>query len=198
MSTSMFHIPGVIPSSLKFPEASVTVRSTRSPCVARTDAPGITWPSDLTVPVCATAIAHERTPASKTIRIQSVTNFCRQRGSRAAINYCFFNSSSRGPRPLSAVSFIVLPETVPSYLVVNLPLSPNSRVSSNMTLSPMTIPFSILIDRPTALHSTGELRSVDLKRERLRSPFAPCLTHPLPVQVSAERHHGRDREQSEQ
>src|SRR5580658_404734 len=62
--------------------------------------------------------------------------------------YCLVRTTSRGPRPLSALSFIVVPETVPEYLVVILPLSPMSCVTSNITLSPSTFPLLISTGPP--------------------------------------------------
>src|SRR4051812_9432019 len=67
----MVHAPGVISASLKSPLASVRVVRMRSPCVARTVAPGNGCPSDFTVPDCACASENEptkrATPASTRI-----------------------------------------------------------------------------------------------------------------------------------
>ncbi len=51
MLTSTFHRPAVVPSTRNAPFSSVTVSRIRSPCVAFTVAPGMAWPSALTIPV---------------------------------------------------------------------------------------------------------------------------------------------------
>src|ERR1041385_4893312 len=83
MSASITHAPGVMPSKWKAPLSSVSVTKLRSPCVARTVAPGTDWPPAFTVPDWANAVA-SKTNGRLTARSTRILN-TRTESSRSAM-----------------------------------------------------------------------------------------------------------------
>src|ERR1700759_242046 len=100
--------------------------------------------------------------------------------------YCLVRVMSRGsPRPVSTLSVIVVPDTVPVYFEVNLPLSPMSRVTSNDTLSPSTLPFVIGVSPPRPEDDPVKVEPSCLKVKLGGPPFPFGFASPFQVPVTS-------------